>query len=89
LQEKITELNLADMRRTFIAGGPARGELREPGLLLASHNRVALDVEAVRIIQSFPGRSLPRDAKALAQIACAIELGLSGLLFSPLVGGPT
>ena len=47
LQEKISDLNLAlkpdlilaDMRSTFIAGGPATGELREPGMLLASRNR--------------------------------------------------
>jgi uncharacterized protein (DUF362 family) len=84
LQEKIADLNLvlkpdlilADMRRTFIAGGPASGELREPGLLLAAHNCVAIDVEAIRIIQGFPGHSLPDDAKAVTQIARAVALGL-------------
>lgn len=84
LQEKIADLNLvlrpdlivADMRRTFIAGGPATGELRGPGLLLASRNRVGIDVEAIRVIQSFPGHSLPDDARAITQIARAIELGL-------------
>ena len=84
LQEKIADLNLilnpdlilADMRRTFIAGGPATGELREPGLLLASCNRVAIDVEAIRIIQGFPGHSLSQDAEAVTQIAQAVELGL-------------
>ncbi|MBT9149413.1 MAG: hypothetical protein DDT27_01497 [Dehalococcoidia bacterium] len=84
LQEKIADLNLvlkpdlivADMRRTFIAGGPATGELREPDLLLASRNRVAIDVEAIRIIQSFPGHSLPDEAGTVTQIARATELGL-------------
>jgi len=84
LREKIADLNLvlkpdfivADMRRTFIAGGPATGELREPGLVLASRNRVAIDVEAIKIIQSFPGHSLPDDAGAVTQIARACELGL-------------
>jgi uncharacterized protein (DUF362 family) len=84
LQEKIAELNLAlspdlilaDMRRTFISGGPAAGELCEPGLVLASHNRVAIDVEAIRIIQGYPGHSLPADVAQVRQIARAIELGL-------------
>jgi len=84
LQEKIAELNtvlkpdliLADMRRTFISGGPAHGEMREPGLVLASHNRVALDVDAMRIIQGFPGHSLPADPWTLPQVARAVELGL-------------
>ena len=84
LQEKIADLNLvldpglilADMRRTFMAGGPAKGELREPGLLLASYNRLALDVEAIGIIQSFSGHDLPGDPWAFVQIARAVELGL-------------
>jgi uncharacterized protein (DUF362 family) len=83
LQEKIADLNLvlepdlilADMRRTFIDGGPATGELREPGLLLASKNRVALDIKAIQVIQSFPGHSLPDDPKAIPYIGRAIELG--------------
>jgi uncharacterized protein (DUF362 family) len=84
LQEKIADLNLilksdlilADMRRTFIAGGPATGELREPGLLLASHNRVAIDVEAIKVIQSFSGHSLPNDPREVTQVARAVDLGL-------------
>lgn len=84
LQEKIAEMNLAfapdlilaDMRRTFIRGGPAKGELREPGLILASGDRVALDVEAIKIIQTYPGHTLPTDPWMLPQIAQAAELGI-------------
>lgn len=84
LQEKIAEMNLAfapdlilaDMRRTFIRGGPAKGELREPGFILASGDRVALDVEAIKIIQAFPGHALPNDPWALTQIAHAVALGI-------------
>jgi len=84
LQEKIADLNmvlkpdlvLADMRSTFIKGGPATGEVREPGLLLASQNRVALDIEAIKIIQGFPGHNLPAAPVELAQINRAIDLGL-------------
>jgi uncharacterized protein (DUF362 family) len=84
LQEKIADLNLvlnldlvlADMRKTFIAGGPATGELRQPGVILASRDRVAIDLEAVKIIQAFPGHELPEDALAIPQIARALKLGL-------------
>lgn len=84
LQEKIADLNLvirpdlilADMRQTFITGGPATGELRQPGLLLAATNRVAVDIEAIKVLQSFPGHSLPARVKEIVQIKRAIELGL-------------
>jgi len=66
LQEKIAELNLAfrpdlilmDARKCFISGGPMAGELREPGLILASTGRIAIDIEGVKLIQSFEGNSL-------------------------------
>lgn len=85
LQEKIADLNLlvapdlivTDARRVFIAGGPSSGTVREPGLILASGDRVALDAEGVRIIQSYPGNSLAgRDPWQLTQIRRAAELGL-------------
>lgn len=84
LQEKIGELNAAyrpdlvimDARKCFIAGGPAGGELREPGLILASTDRVAVDIEGVRIIQGFPGNSLAGvEAAELPQIAAALRMG--------------
>jgi uncharacterized protein (DUF362 family) len=85
LREKIAELNtvvapdliLTDGRRCFISGGPAAGECREPGLVLASGDRIAIDVEAIRILQSYPGNSLAgKDPWALGQIRRAVELGL-------------
>ncbi len=85
LREKVAELNtlfapdliLTDGRRCFIAGGPAAGVVREPGLIFAARDRVALDVEGVRVIQSYPGNSLAgRDAWRLGQIRRAVELGL-------------
>jgi uncharacterized protein (DUF362 family) len=84
LQEKIAEMNLtfapdlilADMRQTFIKGGPAKGELREPRLILASGDRVALDVEAIKIIQNYPGHALPNNPWKLPQITHAATLGM-------------
>jgi uncharacterized protein (DUF362 family) len=85
LREKIAELNtlvapdliLTDGRLCFISGGPSSGECREPGIVLASGDRIAVDVEGLRILQSYPGGSLAgRDPWALTQIRRAVELGL-------------
>jgi uncharacterized protein (DUF362 family) len=84
LREKLADLNLAigpdlalvDARRCFISGGPMAGDVRTPGLILASGDRVALDVEAAKIIQSYPGHSLGEDPWALPMIRRAVALGL-------------
>lgn len=84
-QEKIAELNkiikpdlvIMDARRCFINKGPAAGELRSPNLILASDDRIAIDVEGVKIIQSFKGNSLKNiNAWALPQIKKAAEFNL-------------
>jgi uncharacterized protein (DUF362 family) len=83
LPEKLAELCLAvrpdliimDARKVFISGGPAKGELKAPNLILASGDQVAIDVEGVKILQSYPGNSLKGDVWNLAQIRHAIELG--------------
>ncbi|MFH1346701.1 MAG: DUF362 domain-containing protein [Spirochaetota bacterium] len=78
LQEKIAELNriihpdliIMDGRKCFISGGPLRGAVREPGVILASEDKVAIDIEGVKIIQSFKGNSLaginPEDLPQIA-----------------------
>ncbi len=84
LQDKVAELNTAfqpdliimDGRRAFITGGPAQGELREPGLIMASGDRVALDVEGIKTLQSYPGCSLDKDPWSYPQISRAVALGL-------------
>ena len=84
LEEKIADLNLVvhpnliiiDGRKCFISGGPATGELRSPGVLLASGDRIALDVEALKIIEGFEGASLKDDPWSYTQIRRAVELGL-------------
>lgn len=85
LPEKLAELGLVvrpdliimDARKVFIKGGPAKGELREPDLVLASGNQVAIDVEGVKTLQSYAGNSLEgRDPWKLAQIEHAVKLGL-------------
>ncbi len=66
-----------DARKCFINKGPSEGEIREPDLILASEDRIELDIEGIRIIQSFEGNNLkdinPED---LIQIKRAREMGL-------------
>jgi len=85
LQEKTAELNkiinpdliIMDARKCFIKKGPAEGEIREPGLILASTDRVAIDIEGVKIIQGFKGNSLKGvDPYQIPQIKKAIEIGI-------------
>jgi uncharacterized protein (DUF362 family) len=83
--EKVAEMNIIykpdlvimDARKCFISGGPAKGEIREPGLILASEGRVAIDIEEVKIIQSFESNSLAgHEAEEMRQIKHAKELGI-------------
>lgn len=84
LEEKIADLNLVvhpnliirDERKCFISGGPATGELRTPNVVLASGDRIAIDVEALKIIESFEETSLKANPWNYAQIHHAVELGL-------------
>jgi uncharacterized protein (DUF362 family) len=84
LKEKLVDLNLAiapdliimDGRRCFISGGPSTGELREPNLVLASGDRIAIDVEALKVIQSYPENDLAAGPWELPMIRRAVELGL-------------
>lgn len=86
LQEKTAEINavarpdlvIMDGRTCFIDRGPMDGPRRDPDLLLASTDRVELDVEGIRIIQSYDNNSLS-DTKAeeLPQIKRAREMGIS------------
>jgi len=85
LEEKIAELNtlikpnliIMDSRKCFITGGPFDGERREPNLIMASDDRVAIDVEGIKTIQSFEENSLKNVSPwDLAQIKRAGDLGL-------------
>ena len=84
IEEKIADLNLVvhpdliimDGRICFISGGPACGERRSPNVILASGDRVAIDVEAIKTLQSFEGNSLPNNPWNYAQIRRAAQLGI-------------
>jgi uncharacterized protein (DUF362 family) len=85
LCEKLAELPLVlkpdliimDARKVFITEGPAKGELREPNVILASGNQVAIDVEGVKILQGYSGNKLEgKNVWDLIQIKHAVELRL-------------
>lgn len=85
LQEKIGELNtlihpdlvIMDARKCFITQGPSQGEIREPDFILASQDRIALDIEGIKIIQSFKSNDLEGiNPDQLPQIKRAIEMGV-------------
>jgi len=83
LEQKIAELNtiihpdlvIMDGRICFINQGPSHGEIKEPNIVLASKDRVAIDGEGVKIIQSYEGNSLAGiDPWELPQVKRALEL---------------
>ena len=84
LEQKIAEANtvitpdliILDARKCFIAEGPSHGKIAEPNLILASGNRVALDIEGIKIIKEYDGNSLKRTPWEYTQIRKAIELEL-------------
>ncbi|VVB75558.1 Uncharacterised protein [Candidatus Tiddalikarchaeum anstoanum] len=51
-------INIVDGTKCFIDGGPDKGELREPGLVFASKDRIALDVTCIRALQDLGSQSL-------------------------------
>ncbi|MBD3208661.1 MAG: DUF362 domain-containing protein [Candidatus Nealsonbacteria bacterium] len=85
IQEKIAELNtiicpdlvIMDARKCFINGGPAKGKVEQPGLVMASEDRVLVDVEGIKVIQSFRNNSLKGiDPWRLPQIEKSVNLGI-------------
>jgi uncharacterized protein (DUF362 family) len=84
LKEKLVDLNLVvhpnliimDGRKCFIRGGPFSGKVRNPNVILASGDRIAMDVESIKVIGSFEGSKLEDNPWSYAQIRHATALGL-------------
>jgi uncharacterized protein (DUF362 family) len=85
LEERIAEvasvfkpdLIIMDGRKCFVTNGPESGQIEEPNILMAGKDRIALDVEGLKILQSYKAANkLGTDAWALRQIKTAKELGL-------------
>ena len=68
---------LMDGTKAFITGGPESGTLVEPNLLLASHDRVALDAVGVAILKLYGAKGKIGEADIFEQdqLKRAAELG--------------
>lgn len=80
LENKVVEINLAwqpdliimDGRKAFISGGPATGKLAEPGIIMASGDMIAIDVEGLDVLLSYGEKNrLPPNPWDSAQIVTA------------------
>lgn len=85
LEQKVVEINLAwqpdltiiDGRKAFISGGPDKGEVAEPQVILASGDMVAIDVEALKVLLSYKASNrLPSNPWDSPQIVTALRHSL-------------
>jgi uncharacterized protein (DUF362 family) len=82
LQQKLAEVNLCwqpdliivDGRKAFVTGGPDKGQVVEPGLLMASGDLIGTDIEMMKVLLSYHARNkLPQDPWQLPQIVTALK----------------
>ena len=85
LEQKVVEfasyfrpdLIVMDARKVFVTGGPASGKIESPNFILASKDMVSIDVEGVRILQSYGAdNKLDENVWEVPQIKHAVEIGL-------------
>jgi len=85
-EEKLAEISLAwqpdliilDGRKAFVTGGPNRGQVAAPKVMLGSGDLIAIDVEAVKVLLGYKARNkLLSDPWQMPQITTALkhELG--------------
>jgi uncharacterized protein (DUF362 family) len=81
-EEKLAEISLCwqpdlivmDGRKAFISGGPQRGQVVEPNVILASGDLIAMDVEAVKVLLCYKAHNrLLKDPWQLPQIMNALR----------------
>jgi len=85
LEQKVAEISLCwqpnlivmDGRKAFVSGGPAKGRLVEPGLVFASGDLIAIDVEAMKVLLNYEARNkLVTNPWQSPQIITALKHGL-------------
>jgi len=85
LEQKVAEINLCwqpdlivmDGRKAFVSGGPDKGQMVEPGLVLASGDLVAIDIEAMKIILTYGAKNrLITKPKQSPQVITALKHNL-------------
>jgi uncharacterized protein (DUF362 family) len=71
------DLIVMDARKVFVTGGPASGQIEEPNLVLAGKDMVAIDVEGVKILQSYDAdNKLKGSVWDIPQICHAVKIGM-------------
>ncbi len=71
------DLVIMDARKVFVTEGPAHGDVREPNIIFASTDRVALDVEGVKLLKSYNAKNrLTPPTWETPQIKRAVEMGI-------------
>jgi uncharacterized protein (DUF362 family) len=82
LEQKAVEINLAwqpdliimDGRKAFVSGGPDKGDLVQPRLIMASGDMVAIDVEGLKVLLSYRAKNrLPENPWESPQIVTALK----------------
>jgi len=85
LNQKIAEINLCwrpniiimDGREAFVSGGPDKGELVRPDLVLASGDLIAIDVEAMKTLLTYGAKNkLSTDPWQSPQVTTALKHNL-------------
>jgi uncharacterized protein (DUF362 family) len=85
LEQKIAEISLCwqpniiimDGRKAFVSGGPGKGQLEKPEVVLASGDLVAIDVEAIKVLLVYKANNkLVADPWQLPQVVTALRHGL-------------
>ena len=71
------DLIIIDGRKSFVTGGPDNGDVVEPNVILASGDRIAVDVEGLKVLQAYPRDNLIKaPVWEMPLIRRAVELGL-------------
>lgn len=82
LEHKAVEINLAwqpdliimDGRKAFVSGGPDKGDLVLPEVIMASGDMVAIDVEGLKVLLSYRAKNrLPENPWDAPQIITALR----------------
>lgn len=82
LQQKLAEVNLCwqpdliivDGRKAFVTGGPDKGQLVEPEIVIASGDLIATDIEIMKVLLAYrASNKLPADPWQLPQVITALK----------------
>jgi len=85
LEEKFAELAalfrpdliIMDARKVFVTEGPAHGDVENPELIMASTDRIAIDVEGVKTLKRYNAKNrLTPPTWETPQIKRAVEMGI-------------